>query len=257
LWRQAIDYRAMTVWEALAILAAGFTAGGINTVVGSGSLVTFPVLVALGYPSVQANVSNSVGLVPGGFSSVHGYRRELTGQWRRTAILGAGTTVGALGGGILLLALPSSVFDKVVPALILLAVVLMAIRPAPREQRPHGDHLGAGVVGALLTGVYGGYFGAAQGIILLAIMRLCFDEHLQRLNAVKNVLATVANLVAALLFVFAADPAWGAASLIAAGSIAGAQVGARYGRRLPQEWLRRLVIVGGTIVAVLLAIKAL
>jgi uncharacterized membrane protein YfcA len=247
----------MTVWEALAILAAGFTAGGINTVVGSGSLITFPVLVALGYPAVQANVSNSIGLVPGGFSGTYGYRRELEGQERRTAILAAGTTVGALCGGILLLALPSKVFDVVVPVLILLAVALMAIRPAPREHRTHGEHLTAGVTGALLTGVYGGYFGAAQGIILLSILRLCFDEHLQRLNAVKNVLATVANLVAALLFVFAADPAWGAAGLIAGGSIAGAQVGARYGRRLPQEWLRRIVIVGGTIVAILLAIRAL
>jgi uncharacterized protein len=247
----------MTVWEAIAILAAGFAAGGINTVVGSGSLVTFPVLVALGYPSVTANVSNSIGLVPGGVSGVVGYRRELRGQWRRSAILGAGTVIGALGGGVLLLALPSSVFDKVVPLLILLAVALMAFRPAPRASRPHGRHMVAGVIGALLTGVYGGYFGAAQGIILLAILRLCFDEDLQRLNGVKNVLSLLANLVAAILFVFAAHPAWGAAGLIAAGSIAGAQVGARYGRRLPQEWLRRIVIVGGTIVAVLLAIKAL
>ena len=248
----------MTVWEALAILAAGFAAGGINTVVGSGSLVTFPVLVALGYGSVTANVSNSIGLVPGGVSGVVGYRRELYGQWGRTAILSVGTTIGALGGGVLLLALPSSVFDKVVPLLILLAVVLMAIRPAPRAQtRPTGRHATLGFFGALFTGVYGGYFGAAQGIILLSILRLCFDEHLQRLNAVKNVLATVANLVAAILFVFAAHPAWGAAGLIAAGSIAGAQVGARYGRRLPQEWLRRIVIVGGTIVAVLLGIRAL
>jgi uncharacterized protein len=247
----------MTGWEALAILAAGFVAGGINAVVGSGSLITFPVLVALGYPSVQANVSNSIGLVPGGASGVVGYRRELRGQWRRTAILGAGTFVGALCGGILLLALPSEVFDVVVPVLVLLAVALMAIRPAPRERHPHGEHLAAGVVGALLTGVYGGYFGAAQGIILLAVLRLCFDEHLQRLNGVKNVLSMLANLVAALLFVFAAHPAWGAAALLAGGSTVGAQVGARYGRRLPQEWLRRIVIVGGTIVAVLLAIRAL
>src|SRR5919199_1954055 len=129
----------MTAWEALAILAAGFAAGGINTVVGSGSLITFPVLVALGYAPVTANVSNSIGLVPGGVSGVVGYRRELRGQWRRTAVLGAGTIVGALGGGVLLLALPSKVFDFVVPVLILLAVALMAIRPAPRETRPHGN----------------------------------------------------------------------------------------------------------------------
>jgi uncharacterized membrane protein YfcA len=247
----------MTVWEALAITAAGFAAGGINAIVGSGSLITFPVLVALGYPSVQANVSNTVGLVPGGVSGTLGYRRELRGQERRAAILGVGTIVGALCGGILLLALPTKVFDLVVPVLILVAVGLMAFRPAPRGDGPARDHLGPGVLGSFLTGIYGGYFGAAQGVILLSILRLCFDEHLQRLNAVKNVLATLANLVAALLFVVVADPAWEVSALIAVGSIAGAYVGARSGRKLPQEWLRRIVIVGGTIVAVLLLIRAL
>ena len=247
----------MSLWEALAILAAGFTAGGINAVVGSGSLVTFPVLVALGYPSVQANVSNTIGLSLGGVSGMIGYRRELRGQGRRCAMLAVGTIAGAIIGGVLLLSLPSSVFDKVVPVLILLAVVLMAKRPVPN---PHGmvhERKGLALLGAFLTGIYGGYFGAAQGIILLSVLRLCFDEHLQRLNAVKNVLAGVANTVAAIYFIVFASPAWGAAALIAGGSIVGAQIGARYGRRLPQEWLRRLVIVGGTIAAVLLGIKAL
>src|SRR5919199_4674857 len=123
----------MTVWEALAILAAGGAAGAINTVVGSGSLVTFPVLVAVGYPSVTANVSNTIGLVFGGVSGIYGYRRELAGQARRAATLGTGTTLGAIAGGTLLLALPSSVFDAVVPALILLAVALMAFRPKPTQ----------------------------------------------------------------------------------------------------------------------------
>jgi uncharacterized membrane protein YfcA len=246
----------MTVWEALAITAAGFTAGGINTVVGSGSLITFPVLVALGYPSVVANVSNTIGLVPGSASGAFGYRRELRGLWRRTALLSLGTIAGALLGGILLLSLPAAVFDGVVPVLILLAVGLMAKRPVPK---PHGEvheRVAPALAGTFATGVYGGYFGAAQGIILLAILRLCFEEHLQRLNGMKNVLAGLANGVAALYFVFFAHPAWGAAGLIAGGSIAGAQVGARYGRRLPQEWLRRVVIVGGTIVAVILFIRA-
>src|SRR5919199_4249182 len=165
----------MTVWEALAILAAGFAAGGINTVVGSGSLVTFPVLVALGYPSVTANVSNSIGLVPGGVSGVIGYRRELRGQGRRSATLAAGTSLGALTGGILLLALPSSVFEHVVPLLILLACALMALRPRPHAAAGR-DRTPAAVAGALATGVYGGYFGAAQGVILLALLRLCFHD---------------------------------------------------------------------------------
>src|SRR5438034_9141494 len=121
----------MSASTALAIFAAGLAAGTINTIVGSGSLITFPVLLAVGYPSVTANVSNTVGLVPGGVSGVIGYRRELRGQGRRAATLGTGTTLGALTGGVLLLALPSSVFDAVVPALILLACALMAFRPKP------------------------------------------------------------------------------------------------------------------------------
>jgi uncharacterized membrane protein YfcA len=250
-------YVAMTVWEVLAILAAGFIAGGVNAVVGSGSLVTFPVLIGLGIPSVTANVSNTIGLVPGGMSGVVGYRRELRGQGRRTAMLSSGTIVGALCGGILLLALPSEVFDAVVPVLILLAVVLMAIRPAPRDVRVRTEHPAVAIVTAFFVGIYGGYFGAAQGIVLLAVLRLCFDEDLQRLNGVKNVLAMLANLVAALYFVFAAHPRWDVAGLIAISSVAGAQLGAHYGRRLPQEALRRVIIVAGTLVAIALFIRAL
>ncbi len=238
----------MTVLEALAVLVAGTVAGGVNAVVGSGSLITFPTLLAVGFPPVTANVSNCVGLVPGGVSGSFGYRRELRGQWRLCAILGIGTTIGAVLGGVLLLELPDAVFDAVVPALILLAVALMAFRPAPKER--HGrDRTPAGVAAALGTGVYGGYFGAAQGIILIALLRLCFDDDLQILNGIKNVLAGLANAVAAVLFIAVADVAWGAALLIAAGSVVGAQVGARYGRRLPQEMLRRIVIVYGTAVA--------
>jgi uncharacterized membrane protein YfcA len=243
----------LTAPEALAVLAAGATAGFVNTIVGSGSLVTFPVLLAVGYQSVTANVSNTVGLVFGGISGIIGYRRELGGQARRAATLGTGTTLGAIAGGTLLLALPSSVFDAVVPALILLAVALMAFRPKPSQAAR--NHTPAATISAFLTGIYGGYFGAAQGVILLAVLRLCFADDLQRLNALKNVLAGVANAVAALLFVVFAHIAWEAAALIAVGSIGGAQLGAHVGRRLPEEILRRVVIVVGTIVAIVLWVK--
>jgi uncharacterized protein len=243
----------MTVLQALAIVGAGAVAGGVNTVVGSGSLITFPTLLAVGYAPVTANVSNSIGLVPGGVSGSIGYRAELRGQGRRTAILGIGTTIGAVIGGVLLLTLPSSVFDAVVPALILLAVALMAFRPTPK-QHEGGNNMVAGVASSFATGIYGGYFGAAQGIILMSLLRLCFSEHLQVLNAIKNVLAGIANLVAGIVFVFAAHVAWGAAALIAVGSTVGAQVGARYGRRLPEEILRRVVIVYGVAVAIILII---
>ena len=241
----------MTVLEALAILGAGTVAGGVNAVVGSGSLITFPTLLAVGYAPVTANVSNTVGLVPGGVSGMVGYRRELRGQWRRSAILGIGTTAGAIIGGILLLELPDAVFDAVVPILILLAVGLMALRPSPKLHEG-GDNMPGGVAVAFFTGIYGGYFGAAQGIILMSLLRLCFNENLQVLNAIKNVLAGLANFIAGVLFIIVAHVAWGAAALIAVGSTVGAQVGAHYGRRLPQEVLRRVVIVYGVIVAAVL-----
>jgi uncharacterized membrane protein YfcA len=243
----------MTVLEALAVLVAGTVAGGVNAVVGSGSLITFPTLLAVGFPPVTANVSNCVGLVPGGVSGSFGYRRELRGQWRLCAILGIGTTIGAVLGGVLLLELPDAVFDAVVPALILLAVALMALKPAPK---PHagGPNIAAGVTSSFATGVYGGYFGAAQGIILVSLLRLSFPYDMQVLNAMKNVLAGLANAVAGVLFILVADVAWDAALLIAAGSVVGAAVGARYGRRIPSEILRRVVIVYGAVVAVVLII---
>ena len=239
----------------LAVAGAGVVAGAINAIVGSGSLVTFPTLLAVGYPPVVANVSNTVGLVFGSVSGAWGYRRELRGQGRRVATLAAGSAVGALVGGILLLALPDSVFDAVVPLLILLAVALMAFKPTPSaEHAPARDHTGRATAATFLTGIYGGYFGAAQGVILLSVLRLAFPDDLQRLNAVKNVLAGVANGVAAVLFVAVAHVAWGAAALIAGGSVLGGVVGANLGRRLPEVWLRRAVIVGGTIVAIVLIV---
>ena len=241
----------MTVLEALAVLVAGTVAGGVNAVVGSGSLITFPTLLAVGYSPVTANVSNCVGLVPGGVGGSFGYRRELRGQWRRCGVLAIGTTIGAVVGGVLLLELPDAVFDAIVPALILLAVALMALRPSPKVHEGSSNDA-AGIASSFGVGIYGGYFGAAQGIILMALLRLSYAENLQVLNAIKNVLAGIANAVAGLLFIIVADVAWGAALLIAAGSVVGSLVGARYGRRIPPEVLRRVVIVYGAAVAVVL-----
>lgn len=247
----------MTALEIVVVLAAGFVAGGINTLVGSGSLVTFPVLVAVGFPAVVANVSNTIGLVFGGLSGVWGYREELRGQGSRVVRMAAMSALGAATGAALLLVLPGGVFDAVVPVLVLSAVVLMAVRPAPRQatDQPSGSRvllLGAAAFG---VGVYGGYFGAAQGVILLALLRLLLPDGLQRLNGLKNVLATVANGTAAIGFVLFADVAWDAAAVIAVSSVAGATVAARYGRGLPDEVLRRVVVVGGTLVAIVLALR--
>ncbi len=244
----------MNAAQALAVLAAGFTAGGINAIVGSGSLVTFPVLLAVGFPAVTANVSNSIGLVFGNLSAAWGYRRELTGQRRRALVGGAGTAAGAMVGGALLLTLPEGVFEAVVPLLILLACALMALRPKPRPT--HGAlsrHRKAALVAvAFAVGIYGGYFGAAQGVILLAALRFLIPDDLQRLNGLKNVMAGIANGIAAILFVAVAHVAWDAAALVAVGSVCGAALGARYGRRIPERSLRWTVVTVGVAVAVVL-----
>jgi uncharacterized membrane protein YfcA len=247
----------MNLLQALAVLAAGFTAGGINAIVGSGSLVTFPVLLAVGFEPVTANVSNSVGLVFGNVSAAWGYRRELVGQRERALMGGAGTALGAVTGGILLLTLPEGVFEAVVPALILLACALMIARPKPRlSQGTLSHHRKVGLIATgFAVGVYGGYFGAAQGVILLAALRFLIPDDLQRLNGLKNVMVGVANGVAAVLFVIVAHVAWDAAALIAVGSISGAQLGARYGRRIPEQALRWTVVTVGVIVAVVLLVR--
>jgi uncharacterized protein len=241
----------MSVPEAIAIFAAGMAAGTINTVVGSGTLITFPVLLAFGYPPVVANVSNSVGLVPGSASGAYGYRRELAGQRRRLGYLAGASVTGGVIGAVLLLSLPASAFEAIVPVFIAIALVLIVLQPrisaALAERRPRSQsHAGpVATAGVFAGGIYGGYFGAAQGIMVLAILSLSIDDDLQRLNAVKVVLTGLVNLVSGIVFVFAAHVAWGAAALIAGGSLLGGVIGARVGRRLPSPVLRAVVVVVG------------
>jgi len=249
----------MTPLHALAVVAAGAAAGTVNTIVGSGSLITFPTLLALGYPPVLANVSNTVGLVPGSLSGVVAYRRELSGQARRVAVLGVAALAGGLAGAVLLLASPGSVFRQVVPYLILLACALMVLQPqlALAVGRRRGRTRSGPVVLVLAvfaTAVYGGYFGAAQGVIQLALLAVFVDDDLQRLNATKNVLALTANAVAAVVFATVHHVAWAAAGLLAIGAVAGGQVGGHAGRCLPAAVLRAVVVVAGVLsAAVLLA----
>jgi uncharacterized membrane protein YfcA len=237
--------------EILAIFAAGIVAGTINTVVGSGTLFTFPVLLAFGYPPVVANVSNTVGLVPGSASGALGYRRELAGQRRRVLALAVASVSGGIVGAILLLSLPASAFQAIVPVFIAVALVLIVAQPRlsavlarhrPQVRQAPGP---LATLGVFVGGIYGGYFGAAQGILVLAILTLSLDDELQRLNAVKVVLTGLVNLVSGLVFVFAAHVAWGPAGLIAAGSTLGAVLGARVGRRLSPQVLRGVIVVVG------------
>jgi uncharacterized protein len=251
--------------EALAIFAAGGAAGAVNAVVGSGSLITFPTLLAFGIPPVVANVSNNVGLVSGNISGAIGYRRELAGQRSRLIRLGVLAAAGSVTGAAALLSLPSSSFEVIVPVLILISCVLVVLQPwlsrqiTARRQRAEqngvvrpgtertGLALGAGV---FASASYGGYFGAAQGVLVIGLLGTFLDESLQRVNGAKNALVTVVNGTAAIVYIAFAHVAWLAALLIAIGSTLGGLVGARYGRRLPPLALRIFVVLIGVISAV-------
>lgn len=252
----------MSPVEAAVIVLAGVAAGAINTVVGSGTLITFPTLLAFGVPPVTANVSNTIGLVPGSAVGAVGYRRELSGQRSRVLHLASASLIGGLLGGVLLLLAPGA-FAQVVPALIGLGVVLVITGPRISRwvARRHAATGGLPERGAwwvwpamFASGIYGGYFGAAQGVLMMAIMGIGINETLQRLNGVKNVLGALVNGVSGLLFAIVADVDWLIVLLLAVGASLGGLIGASVGRRLPAAVLRGfIVVVGLTTMGVFLA----
>ncbi|MCM2391584.1 sulfite exporter TauE/SafE family protein [Streptomyces albipurpureus] len=256
----------MTIWEMLAVFAAGISAGTINTIVGSGTLITFPVLLATGLSPVTATVSNALGLVSGAISGVIGYRAELVGQRRRVIRLSIVAAIGGISGAILLLTLPETAFETIVPILVALALVLVVLQPrisrAVQRRRAakgttdtHPDGGPLLLIGLLFASVYGGYFTAAQGILYVALMGMLLHDTLQRINAVKNVLAAVVNSIAALFFVFVADIDWTAVVLIAIGSAIGGQVGAKVGRKLSPTALRAIIVAVGMVAIVQLLLR--
>ncbi len=253
----------MSTWELLAVLLAGVGAGAINAVVGSGTLITFPTLVAFGVPPVSATISNAIGLVAGGVSSTWGYRRELEGQWPQLRWQIPASFVGAIVGCWLLLHLPETVFEAIVPILLVAALILVVVQPwiqkwvgrrstAPTNlgtPRLTPARIAAMVAGTFAVGIYGGYFTAAQGIMLMAILGVVVPDHLQRMNAAKNLLSLVVNVVAAVTYTLVAFDRinWSAAAVIAVGSLLGGVIGARYGRRLSPRVMRGVIVVVGLI----------
>lgn len=242
--------------EVVAILLAGVAAGTINTIVGSGTLVTFPTLLFFGYPPLVANMSNNIGLVPGGVSGAYGYRRELAGQGPVLRRLVPMSLLGGVCGAALLLLLPPRVFDAVVPALIGVGLLLVVFGPAlqRRAAAAHQDRPSAWrralLPGAIfLAGVYGGYFGAAQGVILVGVMNVLMDQHLQVINGIKNILGFVVNAVAAVVFIVVRGGQinWAVAGLIGLGALAGGVIGSGIGRRLSPVLLRAVIIVIGLV----------
>lgn len=251
--------------EALAIFGVGAAAGAVNAVVGSGSLITFPTLLAFGFAPVVANVSNNVGLVSGNVSGAVGYRRELAGQRGRLIRLGLVSAAGSAVGAGLLLSLPSSSFQVIVPVLILIACVLVLAQPwlssriTARRDRLAGQDGSAADArertspvlrgGIFAAAAYGGYFGAAQGVLVIGLLGTFLDEGMQRVNGAKNVLVAIVNGTAAVIYIIFAHVAWLAVLLIAVGSTIGGLIGARYGRKLPPVALRIFVVLIGVISA--------
>lgn len=245
--------------DIVAILAAGLAAGVVNAVVGTGTLLTFPTLLAVGYPPVVANMSNTVGLIFGNVSGVVGYRRELAGARARAIELSIPTAIGALGGAVLLLALPQAVFHRIVPWLVLFAVALVIAQPwLSTYLGRHRDHAGsvwALRAGLVFAGAYGGYFGAGLGVILIGLLTVFIEDDIQRLNGIRNVLSAVTNTFAAIVFVVVGHIAWPVVGLLAVSSIAGGQIGAVFGRRLSANVLRGLIVVGGLVAVVKLLLS--
>lgn len=246
--------------EAIAIFSAGVWAGGINVIVGSGTLVTFPTLLLFGYPPLTANISNNLGMVAGGVSGIYGYRRELRPNKDVLVGLAPASIVGAVVGAILLLVLPAESFQAIVPALIVVGLLMVLVGPGVQRRTAAARHEGSEskpsrillIAGVFVLGIYGGYFGAAQGILLVGLMGMVLSDGIQRLNAIKNVLATAVNAVAALTFMVVASHRidWEVVALVGSGAFIGGYLGARFGRRLSPGVLRVFIVVIGLVALV-------
>jgi len=235
--------------DALLVLA-GFGAGVFNGVAGGGTLISFPVLLALGYPAIVANVTSTVGIWPGYLGGVAGFRREIADQRDRFTTLAPVTVLGATAGAILLLTTPSSDFTRLAPWLVLFASVLFALAPLLRrwlagEQSALRARPVALGVGMFIAAVYGGYFGAAMGVIILAVLGLTLPDTLARAGGIRAVLSVLANGVAAIVFIIHGHLQWGAAGLLAIGCLGGGYLGAALARKLPSAVLRVIVVAIG------------
>lgn len=255
----------MSALDQLLVLLAGLGAGVLSSTVGVASLLSFPVLVGLGLPPVVANVSNTLGLVPAGLGGVVGYREEVRDAGRVAWVVSAVCAVGAVLGAALLLGLPPGVFEAVVPFLILFTCLLVGVQPRvaawlrARHERRHGEVLAerrhmspATTAFATVTGVYGGYFGAGAGVMMVAVLGLGTDLEMRIVNGLKTLSLMVGNIVAGLVFVVVAEPRWHVVALLAAGSLVGGYVGARIGRLLPDAVFRWAVVAAGVVAALLL-----
>ncbi len=250
----------MTPEQGIVLGVAGLLGGAVNSVAGGGSLISFPALLAVGYPGVTANMTNTVALWPGYVGGSVAYRRELEGQRSRAMVLATTCVLGGLAGSVLLLTTPASVFKRAVPWLILLACALFALQPLAthaltKRQAPSKEHRSLGLhVAVFLAAIYGAYFGAGLGIVLLAVLGLAIPDSLQKLNGLKQVLSVVINSVAVVAYGVFGPVAWTAVAIMAVASLVGGRLGGGFARRLSPILLRVLVLgFGVTVGCILLA----
>jgi uncharacterized membrane protein YfcA len=246
-----------SVWQIVLLSVVGLLAGAVNAIAGGGSLIAFPVLLAVGLPPLPANVTNSVAQWPGYAGSSLGARQDLGGQGRRLAGTSIAAALGAALGCGLLLVLPESVFDAIVPVLVLLASLTLGARPwlKRRAEGPESDRTTGLVVATFVASVYGGYFGGALGVVLIAVLSLLAADDLVRLNAVKVVLSLVVSSVTVVIFGFFAPVVWLAVLLLAPATLIGGYLGVLVARRMPEPVLRWSVVVLGVAVAIYLFLK--
>lgn len=244
--------------ELLAVAAAGAAAGASNAIAGAGSLITFPTMVALGLPPLSANVTNTVGIVPGAIGGSLGYTDLLREQGERFARFLAPMLLGAVAGTVALLLTSNAAFEAIVPVLIAASCLLLLFQPrlTPRISHAGNERSPFLTAGIVFCGAYGAYFGSAVSILLFALLALFVTDTLQHLNAIKILLVGCANLLAALAYAFLAPVDWRYAVTIMASSFAGGRVGAHYARRIPRDPLRITIAAVGLAVAVVLAIRA-
>jgi len=247
--------------ELVVIAVAGVLAGALNAVAGGGSLLTFPVLVAAGLPALEANITNTIAQLPGYASVAHGYRRELRGQGGRLRRLAPPTVLGGLAGVAALKLTSESAFEVIAPILVVCASVLLAVQPrlsrsVGTRERPAGSRLPALLLAAVFgCGMYAAYFGAAAGVVLLAVLALGIDERLQRLNALNRTLVLLANLVAVPLFAILGPVEWTAVAVLAPSTLVGGALGARVARRLSERVLRTVVVILGVAIGAWLLVR--
>lgn len=249
---QVVD---LTLWQVFFLAGAGFVAGVLNAAAGGGSLVSFPVLIAVGYPPLMANVTNNVAAVPGYAGGAWGYRRGLSGQRKRIVTLAATSVLGSVIGVALILVSSGRAFSLLAPFLVLAACGLLAVQPylgrLLEGRYEKADRPGAGsLVAQTLAAAYGGYFGAAMGVAVLALLNVSLEDTLQRLNALKALLQFVIGGVAAVGFAVLTSVAWTAVLVMVPFSLVGGQAGAWLAQRISEKALRVGIIAFGTAAAI-------